>query len=468
MKRRSVISFITAIAAAVSIAGSSVIPAYAEGSLGTEAQTEQTEQPDTAADKQDRQDKQDEQNKPEVRTVEVAGCTIPADVTKACFITGNEGDAMTSIYLDYSPDYGENYYYCPSYISVDCEEIAEKLPKLKSLSILISDVKNLPALAELKSLRTLEIQVCSGTTDISFLKKMPKLTKLKYIDKECMDISAVAALKNLTSLTLSPSNRLSDLSVMKGMKKLTYLEADFGFESLKPLAKLTKLKSLRVNSNYLRDISTLSKLKRLTELEILEHNNIRSISVIGKLTKLKSLMLHTMELDSMAPLKKLKKLERLTIMYVRCPDARKTVSSLTTLKELSVSEAIGGDCTYLKKLTKLESLVILYDDITSLNGLQKLKKLKFLWIQNYNPITDLKPISGLTNLEVLYLSDSKITDISALKKLKKLKVLYIQNNNIEDYSVILGLDKLELLWTDGLPADLLEEFKKTHPDCVIY
>ena len=48
-------------------------------------------------------------------------------------------------------------------------------------------------------------------------------------------------------------------------------------------------------------------------------------------------------------------------------------------------------------------------------------KLDLVW----NMITDLSPLSGLTNLKVLALNDNLITDISPLAGLTKLEELYI-------------------------------------------
>ena len=453
MRKQRIIALLAAFSVAVSAFGTISVGAAADEEFPYTALTEPL---DTA---------QEDEN-----TVTIAGCTIPADATSICLIGGSEYDAMADVYKTiYCPDYGDAYYFHPEFYAVDCTEIAEKLPDLQSLSILKSDVTNLKALSGMKSLKTLELQLCSGTTDISFLKGMTKLTTLKYIDKNCTDISPVKSLKKLDTLVLSPSDTLSDLSVVSGLKKLTYLDIDFQFKSLKPLAKLTKLKTLKVSSNALSDISTLSKLKNLTTLEIQERNNIKDITVIGKLTKLNTLMLHSMKVNSLAPLKKLKKLESLTVMYVDCPDARSVISGLTALKELGLADVdVGKDCKFMKKLKQLETISILYVGLNSIDGMQNCKKLGNLLLQENGTITDLTPLKKLTKLETLSMGNNGISDISPLAKLKNVKSLSIQGNRITDYSVLLGMKKLEFLWTDGLPSDIRQAVLKANPECVIY
>lgn len=403
-------------------------------------------------------------------TVQLFGCSVPADVKKACFITGGEFDSMIEFYKDYAEDYGENYFYCPNYSRIECAEIAEKLPNLTSLSIIKSDVKNIEALSGMKKLRTLEFHMNEGTEDISFLTSLPKLTTFKitqYYGYEIKDLTPVSSLTKLKKLQISCDSE-RDLTFLKGLKNLKNLDLDFEFSSIAPLSKLTKLKTLRLNSSSISDISPLAKLKNLTTLEILERNHIKDISAIGKLTKLKSLMLHTMDVGSVAVLSKLKKLESLSLMYVKCSDARKVVSGLTTLKSLDITDVdMGRDCGFLKKLKNLETLFMLYPGFTSIDGIQYCTNLKNLWLQD-DSLSDISPFKKLKKLEVLNISNSGVTDISALAKLKNIRTLYIQGNSISDYSALTGMKKLEYLWTDGLPGDVRSAVLEANPNCIIF
>jgi internalin A len=120
---------------------------------------------------------------------------------------------------------------------------------------------------------------------------------------------------------------------------------------------------------------------------------------------------------------------------------------------------------------RLEQLAILSSTmpINDIAGLEKCKKLKFLFITgavgdlaplasltNLETVTvkggkirDLKPLAGLTNLEYLDLSDNQISDLTPLAGLKKLKALHLSNNQIKDLTPLAALSGLETLYLDG-------------------
>ena len=60
-----------------------------------------------------------------------------------------------------------------------------------------------------------------------------------------------------------------------------------------------------------------------------------------------------------------------------------------------------------------------------------------------NQISDLSPLVGLVNLEVLGLSGNQIVDVSPLAGLVNLRHLSLAGNQIEDLSPLVGLENLE-------------------------
>ncbi|MGN0619008.1 MAG: leucine-rich repeat domain-containing protein [Ruminiclostridium sp.] len=406
------------------------------------------------------------------KKVEIFGNRISANAEKICFMGGEEGATITQIYESYVPDY-KRYYYVDEDVVVDCAEIAEKLPNLKRLAIVISDVKNLESLSELKNLTMLELYVNNGTEDISFVKKLPNLKMFRYIDKDCTDISPVKYLTKLTNLNLSVSPWVKNTSVLKNLTKLETLEIDYGFENLDNLYKLTKLKTLKVNSSSLTDVSKLTNFKNLRCLEIQGYtaNKIKGIANISKLTKLKELVLHSVNCsaDDFAAIKKLKNLKTLYVCYVRIMDVEDIIAEMTGLETLVLMDPyyFHGDCRFTKKLTNLKEL-ILFDCIDSLYGMGNLKKLECLDVSYGYAKLDLNHIKGLKNLKYLNISFNSISDISMLGSLTKLETLHSWDTDITDYSVILKLKKLKrLLANSRIEGELLDEFMKTNPDCVI-
>lgn len=91
---------------------------------------------------------------------------------------------------------------------------------------------------------------------------------------------------------------------------------------------------------------------------------------------------------------------------------------------------------------------------------------KVIKILTYYIVSSLK---GLTNLNMLYLSNNNISDISVLKELTNLTNLDLSNNKISDISALKKLTHLNSLNLKENPisnADK-EALKKNLPNCSI-
>ena len=97
------------------------------------------------------------------------------------------------------------------------------------------------------------------------------------------------------------------------------------------------------------------------------------------------------------------------------------------------------DIKGLEFATNLGTLRLSGNPITDLDPLTNLTTLKNLYLSNLSPSTsslDLRPLANLINLEQLTLINSKVSDISPLAGLKTLRELYLSDNNIEDISYL--------------------------------
>lgn len=96
-------------------------------------------------------------------------------------------------------------------------------------------------------------------------------------------------------------------------------------------------------------------------------------------------------------------------------------------------------------LAKLEKLVASSKGITDLTGLEYATNLSHLDLNGLpNRVSDLSPLSNLTNLSFLGLGDNReISDITPLADLKNLKNLNLYSNAIIDISALSGLTNLE-------------------------
>ena len=113
-----------------------------------------------------------------------------------------------------------------------------------------------------------------------------------------------------------------------------------------------------------------------------------------------------------------------------------------------------SDLSPLSGLTQLISLGLSGNAISDISPLSGLIHLESLGLEG-NAISDLSPLSGLANLTSLSLSSNAISDISPLSGLINLKWLSLSNNGILDISVLSHLADLKgLSLMDNSVSDL--------------
>ena len=115
-----------------------------------------------------------------------------------------------------------------------------------------------------------------------------------------------------------------------------------------------------------------------------------------------------------------------------------------------------SDLSPLSGLTELRVLILSDNNITDVSHLAKLTRLEGLSLWGNN-ITDVSPLAKLIQLEWLWLGSNTITDVSPLAKLLRLNNLGLGNNNISDVSTLVRLPQLALLilWQNPLsPASI--------------
>ena len=97
----------------------------------------------------------------------------------------------------------------------------------------------------------------------------------------------------------------------------------------------------------------------------------------------------------------------------------------------------------LRHMVNLEILgVSLHGEgITDLSPLAGLTNLNILWVDGNN-LTDITPLAGLTNLITLRLNDNNISDISALSGMTNMEALFAFRNNIGDITPLAGMPDL--------------------------
>ncbi len=137
-------------------------------------------------------------------------------------------------------------------------------------------------------------------------------------------------------------------------------------------------------------------------------------------------------------------------------NATLNAGDLLALTRLDAPNANIQDLTGIEYASNLSSLYlgeayiegkgnINSNTVSNLSALSGLTNLNILWLSSNN-ISDISALSALTNLNMLNLNSNNISDISALSALTNLTWLDLYNNNISDISALSTLTQLTSLW----------------------
>ncbi|MCY4604904.1 MAG: T9SS type A sorting domain-containing protein [Gemmatimonadetes bacterium] len=138
----------------------------------------------------------------------------------------------------------------------------------------------------------------------------------------------------------------------------------------------------------------------------------------------------------------------------KAPNAPITPDEMATLTSLGAANKGIRNLAGLEFATNLTRLdlgveqvdgrLVNSNDISNLSPLTGLTNLTGLWLEA-NSIADVSPLAGLTNLTGLWLYANNIADVSPLAGLTNLTGLWLYANSIADVSPLAGLTRLEIM-----------------------
>lgn len=117
------------------------------------------------------------------------------------------------------------------------------------------------------------------------------------------------------------------------------------------------------------------------------------------------------------------------------------------LKDKGISDITGLE--FATNITELDISQNPITDLRPLSNLTQLTGLHFWHFPGNSTNLDLRPLASLINLEVTTFEGNGISDITPLAGLKKLRELYLTNNRIEEVHSLAGLINLEILFLEG-------------------
>lgn len=295
------------------------------------------------------------------------------------------------------------------------------------------------------------------TSDLSCFKGLEVL----HIENERLEKGDITGLTKLTEIWCN--NSFEEIAELTEADKITSIGITISMMSgsLKGIGQFSHITSLRIDGGYIEDISGLSRLMQLKNLEIIDGESIENFSVLYEMPQLETLCIDSENLRDIGFVADMKNLRELTIENSIVADVDCLLDCKKTLEKLNLSfnyEVENYDV--VKELTNLTELT-LYGSSSSNHDLtlpdfSTMKNLRSLAISAFDDISNIDKIAWLEELTLYRVYDE--CDLSNLKKLKVLNLIdmSLERSSIETMTGLEALEKISLrnsyLWTN------IEEF----------
>ena len=315
------------------------------------------------------------------------------------------------------------------------------------------DIDNLDPLAELSELRSLD---CSGTNvrNINPIRNLNKIRELNISDTYVSDISNLKY-ANVVQDFKADNVRINDISVVGYFKDLATLSvSNTDVYDIMPLSRCSNLSTLNLSGTKVSDINPLKDLLKLYDVNI-SNTTLSDVTSLQGLVNLNFLNIENTQVSDISSLSNLDRLNEINFSNTLVADIN-VLSNMPHLTKIycdnslvskEMANAYKMNNPNVLVINESEALLSWWNELpsfwktllkdqanTSINPtkeeLHSIINIRNLKVDHY--MQDVAPISRLTNLEYLDLSNSKIDDITPLYGLHNLKSLNISNTKVSD------------------------------------
>lgn len=219
----------------------------------------------------------------------------------------------------------------------------------------------------------------------------------------------------------------SDLKYLTGLNKLVI--RDCSFKELSAISSLTQLTDLEIRNFSLSnaDLSAITGLPNLTRLTL----SGCSLSTIEKLSSLRNLVYLDLSGNTIRDIDALSFMSELHELDLSS-NAVTSLNAISGLQKLARLDLYGNSVSSLIPISSCTGLVWLdvsANRLDSLSGVESMKQLSCLYAAS-NALTDISLVTANTILMELDISDNNLTDISALSQLMQLQGLNFSHNQV--------------------------------------
>ena len=183
-------------------------------------------------------------------------------------------------------------------------------------------------------------------------------------------------------------------------------------EDLKPLARLTLLKSLDCSNTNISSLTGIETLRNLEYLNCSNNDNINSLIPVQTLANLKEINCGNTMVKNLAPLRNLINLKKLDVHFC-------TVNNLNMISEL-------------KSLTSLN--VSQNQSLFGISGVDRLTSLTDFDCSETS-VRDLEPLKNAKNLETINCAETEIVTLRPLQSVRTLKEIDCSGTRISAASL---------------------------------
>jgi len=312
----------------------------------------------------------------------------------------------------------------------------EKFTYLDELYIGSTKLSKISTLSKLTKLK--ELGICSFSKSLA--DALGQLKTIKHLTITSTDLNALYGITNLTNLNIL----ILDNIIYTDPSSTLVIMQDIDLTGIK---KMTGLKELFVNGNYVYGISELPNLKNLRKLSI-SVNSDTSVDSIKKMTYLTALHL------IIHPQVHVEDYQGLDISFL---------ANFKNLTELSLSQDIiaNNDFSVLSKLTQLTYLDLYKTGITDLSVLSNLTNLEFLDLDN-NDISDISALKNLNKLEYFFCNSIYTYETYDFENIVPYPVYYVKNKSQTTSKITLQWDKMPNVNIKGFEVFKYDSSKKKY------
>lgn len=265
---------------------------------------------------------------------------------------------------------------------------------------------------------------------VNSLEPLEKLTNLKFLTFKQANVETFQPLRNLKKLVQLDveENPATDIEYLAELTNLEELAIWGDFASLKPLSSLTKLSTLICDGS----VKNPQELQLFPKLKILScgyTDTILDLSFVKVMENLESLSVRVSSLSDISELTNIHKLKELDIYKSKVTDLGPL--SKLPLTFLNIQDTPVENLTPLQNLSTLEELNMNFTNVKTLDALRNLHKLKKLIT---GPgIMDLQSLKSLSQLEYLQINiDATLENFEIVNGLQSLKTLIWYNSHLSE------------------------------------